>query len=321
MKKSIAQLTALALCLTLLAACGGKTGGSGTGQPDQPSQSEPAETGTPETPSETPEEPSETPAESSQPVVVESPFTSDAPAEPEPSEIVEEAPALTLSMKDATITYAGYVLKLKATVTGIDGHPDITWTSDDESVATVDEKGNVTSVGPGKTVITAKTDGGMTASCIVRCRWKEDAAPAESESQTPAAGVDLSVFASDLFGRYEFGGSPALADSTLLDSFYSGLTGISTRQCIVYVPQMSMNMGELALIEVSDAADVAAVTAILQARIDYMAGDGNGPGGAWYPEAMDTWESQSRVVSSGNYVMMVVNGSCDSIVSDFKALF
>ena len=55
--------------------------------------------------------------------------------------------------------------------------------------------------------------------------------------------------------------------------------------------------------------------------IDYMAGDGNGPGGAWYPEAMDTWESQSRVVSSGNYVMMVVNGSCDSIVSDFKALF
>ena len=48
------------------------------------------------------------------------------------------------------------------------------------------------------------------------------------------------------------------------------------------------------------AADVAAVKAILQARINYMVGDGNGPGGAWYPEAMDTWESQSRVVSSGH---------------------
>lgn len=317
MKKSIAQLTALALCLTLLAACGGKTGGSGTGQPDQPSQSEPAETGTPETPSETPEEPSETPAESSQPVVVESPSTSDAPAEPEPSEIVEEAPALTLSMKDATITYAGYVLKLKATVTGIDGDPDITWTSDDESVATVDEKGSVTSVAPGKTVITAKTDGGMTASCIVRCRWKEDAAPAESESpaEQPSSS-DLSAFAADIMSRYEFPSSLALADAELTEAFYPGLSAADAKQLLVYVNQMSLNMGEFVLVEVREAGDVASIKAILQARIDAMV-----DGGAWYPEATDTWESQSRVVSSGNYVMMVVNGSCDSIVSDFKALF
>ena len=47
---------------------------------------------------------------------------------------------------------------------------------------------------------------------------------------------------------------------------------------LVYVNQMSMNMGELALIEVTDSKDVDGVKAILQARIDGMIN-----GGAFIP--------------------------------------
>lgn len=79
---------------------------------------------------------------------------------------------------------------------------------------------------------------------------------------------------------------------------------------------MSMNMGELVLVQDSSSSDVDAVKAILQARIDSMI-----QGGAWYPEPTEWWTNYSRVVSSGNYVMMVVDDDCDAIVSDFNALF
>ena len=52
-----------------------------------------------------------------------------------------------------------------------------------------------------------------------------------------------------------------------------------------------------------------------------MVGDGNGPGGAQYPMAMDQWENNSRIVSNGNYVMMIVHENCDDIVNEFNALF
>ena len=84
---------------------------------------------------------------------------------------------------------------------------------------------------------------------------------------------------------------------------------------------MTMNNGEFGLVQVKDSADVARVKAIFQARINHMVGDGNGPGGAWYPAAMDSWENNSRVVSNGNYVMMVVHENCDAIVAQFNALF
>ncbi len=45
---------------------------------------------------------------------------------------------------------------------------EITWSSDDENIATVDEKGNVTGIGQGSCTITATTvDGGYTATCEI----------------------------------------------------------------------------------------------------------------------------------------------------------
>lgn len=144
--------------------------------------------------------------------------------------------------------------------------------------------------------------------------------PAPEPTPTPAAGVDLAAFYKSVTGQYEFG-FLELASAELMDGFYPGLSGISTEQCLVYITKMSMNNGEFGLVQVKNSADVAAVKAVFQARIDYMVGDGNGPGGAWYPGPTEQWQNNSRVVSNGNYVMMVVHENCDDIVAAFNALF
>lgn len=144
--------------------------------------------------------------------------------------------------------------------------------------------------------------------------------PTPEPTPTPPAGVDLASFYASVTSRYEFG-FLELADSTLLDGYYAGLSSIDTEQCLVYVCMMSMNNGEFGLVQVKNSADVAQVKAIFQARISYMAGDDDNIGGAWYPGPTEMWKNNSRVVSNGNYVMMVVHENCDEIVSQFNALF
>lgn len=144
--------------------------------------------------------------------------------------------------------------------------------------------------------------------------------PTPEPTPAPVGGVDLAAFYEAVTGQYEFG-FLELANAELLDGYYAGLTGIDTEQCLVYICGMSMNNGEFGLVQVSDSADVEAVKAVFQARIDYMVGDGNGPGGAWYPGPTEQWQDNSRVVSNGDYVMMVVHEDCDDIVAQFNALF
>ena len=322
MKKVLALMMALVMSLTLLAACGSPSDTTSPSPDPDANQSQPA--GEPsqepsDQPSESPsQEPSESPSQ--EPSGEPSDTPSEEPSEGLPTDGDTVDPSLELSMHDATITYAGYVLKLKPTFTGTK-ESDITWTSSDETVATVDQNGNVTSVAPGKTIITARAADGLEATCIVRCRWTEEASPAPSEepsappSQEPS-GVDLAAFAQNVISTYELPSFLSLADPTLMDGFFPGLSAITSEQCLVYINQMSMNMGELVLVQVSSSSDVDAVKAILQARIDSMI-----QGGAWYPEPTEWWTNYSRVVSSGNYVMMVVDDDCDAIVSDFNALF
>ena len=97
---------------------------------------------------------------------------------------------------------------------------------------------------------------------------------------------------------------------------YPGLSGISTEQCLVYAPMLSLSAAESVLVQVSDAADVDAVKDILQARIDAQVN-----GGAFYPMSIEAWENNSRIVSNGNYVMLVVSEDCDAVVDEFNALF
>jgi len=223
---------------------------------------------------------------------------------------------ITLNKTDVTLKKAGATFKLRYTA-----EPDTdgiaTFTSSKAEVATVAEDGTVTAVAPGQATITVEYDGAK-ATCIVRCNWDEPSSGGSSSA--PSSKVDLQAFYDTTVGKYEFG-FLELADSGLLDQMYAGLTGVSTEQMLVYITMMSMNNGEFGLVQVKDSKDVDTVKAIFQARIDYMVGDGNGPGGAWYPGPTEQWQNNSRVVSNGNYVMMVVHESCDDIVNEFNALF
>ena len=145
--------------------------------------------------------------------------------------------------------------------------------------------------------------------------------PAEKPAETPAAGVDLTAFYESLAA----GGvnMPAMmqTDSEALDAFYAGLGDIKTRQCGVYMAMISAAVGEIALVEVENDADVQAVKDIFQARIDYQVGDDTNPGGAWYPASIEGWKNNSRIVSNGNYVMLVALEGADDVVAAFNALF
>ena len=144
--------------------------------------------------------------------------------------------------------------------------------------------------------------------------------PTPEPTPTPASKVDLAAFYASVTRQYEFG-FLELASKDLLDGLYPGLSGIGAEQRLVYITQMSMNNGEVGLVQVKNSADVAAVKAIFQARINYMVGDEENKPGAWYPGPTEQWRNNSRVVSNGNYVMMVVHENCDAIVSQFNALF
>lgn len=239
----------------------------------------------------------------------------------------QEEAKLTLSRTGFTLFSAGSSYTLKA-----DGMPEgtkVTFKSGDPSVATVDENGKVVAVKPGNTKITV-TAGDQKATCVVACRWEEEkpstGGGSNSGGSSSSGGgtttpdpepskVDLAAFYSSVSSKYSMP-SLTLADSGLMNNYYAGLSSIATEQCKVYINMMSMNMGEMALVQVKNSSDVAKVKSIFQARIDSMVN-----GGAWYPEPTRIWTEQSRVVSNGNYVMMVVGEDCDSIVKDFNALF
>ncbi len=65
-----------------------------------------------------------------------------------------EKPAIAISSEHLSVT-KGRRIQLTATVTGVDEAPEITWTSSDEKVATVNQKGKVKGKEAGKVVITA----------------------------------------------------------------------------------------------------------------------------------------------------------------------
>ena len=97
---------------------------------------------------------------------------------------------------------------------------------------------------------------------------------------------------------------------------YPGLSDIDAEQCLAYVSMMSFSASEAVLVQVKNAADVEKVKGILQARIDAQLN-----GAMLYPMVAEAWENSARIVSNGNYVMLIVGEDCDAIVSDFNALF
>lgn len=66
---------------------------------------------------------------------------------------------------------------------------NISWKSDNESVATVDQDGNVTAIGSGTAKVTVTTeDGGLTAACVVNVTQKEAVIYAIGQEAVPGKG-------------------------------------------------------------------------------------------------------------------------------------
>ena len=325
-RRTYALLLALALSASLLTSCAGGSGSDssssqsngGASSSQTEDQSEP-DASTPDT--------SLPDGSTSQQPAPDGSTSQEAPGDAVTDEPQAEA-SLSLDTNDFTLFSAGSSHTLKATVQP--SGQKVTFTSGKEKVATVDQNGKVTAVAPGTAKITV-TAGDLTATCIVRCRW-EDSKPSNGGSsssggnsgssstpetpETPApAQVDLSAFYTTESGKYEFG-MVTLADAELAANVYPGLFDIAAEQCLPYINMMTMNTSEIVLVQVTNSSDVDKVKSILQSRIDAQV-----EGGAWYPSAIDAWQNNSRIVSNGNYIMMVVHESCDSIVSDFNALF
>ena len=308
----------LALAMALLAACGGGASSStpnGSGsQPDasvtEPDQSAPDGSGDTSAP------------DASEPDASEPDDSGDASVVPLPDD-----PALSLNRADFTLFTAGSTFQLKASPAG----GSLTWTSSDESVATVSDNGTVTAVAVGTATITAKdASTGLTATCIVRCDW-EDEAPENGGSSSSgdtstggsssSASVDLQAFFDTINADYEMPFMMEM-DSAALDSYFPGLSALSTQQLVAYQCALSPSpAGDVVLVQLTNSSDVNTVKELLQDRIDYMTGADGGQPGAWYPGPTEMWLNSSRIVSNGSYVMLVVNENCDAIVDAFNALF
>lgn len=143
----------------------------------------------------------------------------------------------------------------------------------------------------------------------------------------PQKQADLSAFAKTLQEKYEF--AAYLSEMTPEYPYYEedmnrslpGLLDMDLEQMVIYMTMITLNNGEFSMVKAKSPEDAAKAAEIFQARIDYMAGDGETPGGAFYPGPTELWLRSSRVETQGNYVLMVAGEACDQIVEDFKALF
>ena len=155
---------------------------------------------------------------------------------------------------------------------------------------------------------------------------KGEEKPAQSTPEQPApeqgaesASVDLNAFYQSLVQSYgeNFPANMNLCEMVeMLDGFYPGLSGLETKQMMIYQPMMGAVVCEIALVEVANAADVETVKGIFQSRIDSQV-----DGGAWYPESIEGWKNNSRIAVNGNCVMMIAYSECDAVVDAFNGLF
>lgn len=331
--RTYARFVALALSLTLLTACGPKGESGSQSNTDGSVSSSQGSASTPDQSQPDLSLPDSSQPDASQPdasLPDKDQGDSSKPQVEEPT--VKES--LSLNSSDFSLFKAGSAYQLKA-----ESKPEkgtYTWTSDNEAVATVSNKGLVTAVAPGTATVTV-TDSktGLSASCIVRCKFEADKPASGGSSSgsgssssggnsssgsgsvsTPNSGsVDLSAFYSTVTSNHQFG-MLSLADANMIKDVYPGLSDVKTNQCLPYINMMTMNSGEIALVEVASSGDVDTVKGVFQDRIDAQVA-----GGAWYPSAIEAWQNNSRVVSNGSYVMMVVHEDCDAIVNEFNALF
>ena len=280
-KRTLSLLLVGALCLALLAGCGGKDAGSDPS--DTPSQ-EPSSAPSVE-PSTAPEP---TPGLGGGPVMSVPPVETDDPAESsakpeEPSQAPEAEPS-------------------KAP------EPTPTPTPAPTPTPTPDPTPS-----PAPSMPQIVIPGFGTPSTPSEEPSAEPSGSPVYEPTGPSASdKDLSAFYETVLANYDFPHMEALPDS-FVSNYYPGLTSIPVVQRLVYSPAMTGVASEIALIQTVNSSDAAAVEAILRSRVSSQVA-----GGAFYPATIEQWANNSRVLTVGNYVLLVVNPSCDLIATDFQ---
>ena len=83
-------------------------------------------------------------------------------------------------------------------------------------------------------------------------------------------------------------------------AFTAGKSDIAVEEILIQETAMTMANSAVALVHVTDSADVETVKSILAARAQTQA-----DGGAWYPASCETW-ANAVIVAEGNYVGMFV---------------
>ena len=105
-------------------------------------------------------------------------------------------------------------------------------------------------------------------------------------------------------------------EGEMLESYYSGISDIPTKQFLAKAPMMSGVVNEMVLMQCENEEDAGKASAILQERIDTQA-----EGGAWYPESMEAW-GNGQVIQHGTYVAMIASAQFQKTWADgFNALF
>lgn len=106
-------------------------------------------------------------------------------------------------------------------------------------------------------------------------------------------------------------------EGEMLEMYYPGLGELDAEQMIVKTAAMSAVANEVALIQCRSEEDADKAAEIFQARIDYQVGDDENVGGAFYPEAIESWKKAS-VQRQGNCVALV---AVDGKQADLEDLF
>jgi len=192
MKKVLYFILALTLCLAL-AACTGKKPDDKPAASSQPttapttvsSQPTTAPTTQPTTTQPTTTQPTTTQPTTTQPTTTQPTTTQPTTTQPTTTQPTESAGYLSLNRSDITFFFKGEGWTLYNG--SVADESQITWTSDDEKVATF-VNGQVTAVGPGTTQVHAEYMG-QTLSCIIRCNFE-----ASTEDLDPEEVIKLNRF-------------------------------------------------------------------------------------------------------------------------------
>ena len=245
-------------------------------------------------------------------------------------QLPEEQPTLTLNKTELTMEAPEATYQLKADVTGTE--EEVMWTSDDENVVVVFEDGTITAVAPGTATITAAI-GELTAECVITCDWATEeeptddpaaSEPSEEPSEEPStepstSSVDLAAFYETIITSVSEDNRPFMMelDAETAEMIYPGMGAIATNQKVLYMPGMSAVACEISMVECANAADVETVKTIFQTRINTQV-----EGGAWYPETIEGWKNNSKIVVKDNFVCLFVipEGMMDA-ASEFEKLF